>query len=122
RRGDEFTFRDLRIRVVRIEENNEDDRLDDSVELNIITGTNSSNITLRELDTTFFENYELTAEDIQPTGNEDRPGEGVARILVRYVGTEAEREALAEEDIQAEQRISEEAGVSIFPFGPLNAL
>lgn len=121
-RGDEFTFRDLRIRVVRIEENNEDDREDDSVELNIITGTNSSSITLRELDTTFFENYELTAEDVQATGNEDRPGEGVVRLLVRYVGSEEEREQLAEEEIQAEEEISEEEGVSIFPFGPLNAL
>lgn len=122
-RGDEFTFRDLRIRVVRIEENNEDDREDDSVELNIITGTNSSNVTLRELDTTFFENYELTAEDVQPTGNqEDNPGEGVARVLVRYVGDVEEQQALAEEEIQREQEIQEEAGVSIFPFGQLNAL
>lgn len=122
-RGDEFTFRDLRIRVVRIEENNEDDREDDSVELNIITGTNSSNVTLRELDTTFFENYELTAEDVQPTGNQDNnPGEGVARVLVRYVGDTEEQEELAEEEIQREQEIQDEAGVSIFPFGQLNAL
>jgi type II secretory pathway component GspD/PulD (secretin)/tetratricopeptide (TPR) repeat protein len=122
RRGEEFTFRDLRIRVVRIDENDPNDRLDDSVELNIITGTQSSNINLRELDTTFFESYEITAEDIQPSGSTTAPGEGVARILIRYVGTPAEREALAQQDIQQEQEISEEEGISLFPFGPLNAL
>lgn len=122
RRGEEFTFKDLRVRVVRIEENDENDRQDDSVEINIITGTNSSNLNLRELDTTFFENYEITAEDIQATGTEDRPGEGVARILFRYVGDEAEREALAEEEVQQTEEVSEEEGISIFPFGPLNAL
>jgi Flp pilus assembly secretin CpaC len=122
RRGEEFTFRDLRIRAVRMDENDVNDRLDDSVELNIISGTQSSNINLRELDTTFYENYEITAQDIQATDSTQNPGEGVARILIRYVGSAAERERLAEEEIQAEQEISEEEGVSIFPFGQLNAL
>ena len=90
RRGDEFTFRDLRIRLTRIEEGDENDRNDDQVELTIITSTQSNQITLTELETTFFENYEITAEEVQPSGGGRREGatnrgEGSARILIRFI-------------------------------------
>lgn len=92
RRGDQFTFHDLRIRLMRVEENDPNDRNDDECELSINTGTQVSTITLRELDTQFFEDYEITAEDVQPSGGATATtggttanrGEGTVRLRIRY--------------------------------------
>lgn len=92
RRGEQFTFRDIRVRMIRVEEGDPNDRDDDQVELQIISGTQSNQITLTELETTFFENYEITAENVQPSGGggggggaTGRQGEGTATIVIRYI-------------------------------------
>ncbi len=139
RRGDEFTFRDLRIRLMRVEENDPNDRNDDECEITVNTGTQTSTLTLRELDTQFFESYEITAEDVQPSGGGGTTsgagttanrGEGTARIRIRYVeeldkgngpGGAAATAVTAAQN-QAQQAAQAEQGLTINPFGPLNAL
>ncbi|MBI3737393.1 hypothetical protein HY256_12885, partial [Candidatus Sumerlaeota bacterium] len=136
RRGDEFTFHDLRVRLIRVEEGDPNDRNDDECELQLNTGTQSSNITLRELDTVYFEDYEITAEDVQPAGGgssttsaagggKTNRGEGSARIMIRYVEPlEAQGQAAAPQATTAQKETAgeKEEGLTINPFGPLNAL
>ncbi|MBI1784868.1 hypothetical protein HYR69_06965, partial [Candidatus Sumerlaeota bacterium] len=92
RRGDEFTFGDIRIRLMRVEPGDPNDRNDDECEININTGTQVNNISLRELDTIYFEDYEITAEDVQPAGGgstsesgKSNRGEGAVRLRVRRI-------------------------------------
>lgn len=90
-RGDEIEFRGLRVRLMRVEENNVNDRRDDEAELLLTLGRDISNINLRELDRTIFNDYELTAEEIRPSagqrsgGRNPNPGDGTATIRIRYL-------------------------------------
>lgn len=127
RRGEIFTFRDYRIRLLRVEEGDPDDRFDDEAQLNIISGTSSSDVTVRELNTVFFEDIEITAEEIQPSGRQGadgdtgRTGEGTARLLLRFVPEEFQEEDIEDEELLA-GLLEEPEPITIQPFGPLNAL
>lgn len=76
----ELTFRDLRIRVVRVNENDNNDDNDDSVEMVIRTPTTSEERTITEFRSEFVQDYEISVEEVRPSGN----NEGSARIEVRY--------------------------------------
>ncbi|GEM_PF-2020021 len=143
-RGDSFEFRDLRVRLVRVEEGDPTDRYDDQVELSVITGTQSNTVNLRELETIFLDNYEITAERVQPTGGQGqttgggggggagggqggRRGEGSATIVIRYIepieaGTTVSPAQQQVPSAPSTQPPSADTGLSINPFGPLNAL
>jgi tetratricopeptide (TPR) repeat protein/Flp pilus assembly secretin CpaC len=95
----ELEFRGLNIRVRRVNENDVADEYDDSVELILRSPTQSSEITLNEFMSQYFDDYEIVAEEIRPSGT---LGEGRVKLIVRYVpqGLEyvQEEEARAEEE------------------------
>jgi len=79
---DERTFRDLSIRLVRVDENNIQDDNDDSCQLVVRTTTaQSSDLSIPEYRTEMFEDYEIYAERVDPSPT---PGEGRVRIRVTY--------------------------------------
>ena len=86
RQGDDFTWRDLRIRRVRVEDNDFNDENDDSAEFVLRTSTSDSEPTIEEFYTERISDangeYEINVLDIDPSGNDD--GEGRARIEVTY--------------------------------------
>lgn len=118
RRGDEREFRDARIRVMRIEDGDEDDKNDDTVEVSINTGQNVSTQNIRELDTVYTDDFEITAEDVIPSSG--TPGEGSARLRIRYVAPE-DNDDNEDSDTPAVDPLLED-GIQIDPFGDLNAL
>jgi hypothetical protein len=77
----ELTFRDLRIRVTRINENDAADKNDDSVDLVVRTPTTSEDRTIEEFRSEFIDDYEINVIEVRPSGT---PGEGSARIEIRY--------------------------------------
>ena len=83
KRGDQFVFKSIRIRLARVDEEDPDDQKDDSVELAVVTGTRSVILRVTELETIFFEEYEITVDDVRPRGSPNR-GEGTAYVLVSY--------------------------------------
>ncbi len=126
----EFTFRELRIRNVRVQEGateNEDD-----VTL-LIRGTaqGSQEQTIREFRSVFVEDYEITALDIRPSSREN---EGSARIEIRYspqgqganansTGGGASQQDQQAADEQAQSRLAaQDTGLSIDTVDNLNAL
>ncbi len=72
-----------RIRLIRVEKGDIDDPNDDTAEISLNTGSSISSVTLRELDSKFVQDFELTAEDVLPSSG--MPGEGRARIRIRRV-------------------------------------
>jgi type II secretory pathway component GspD/PulD (secretin) len=123
RRGDEREiFNNIRLRVLRVEDNDEEDRNDDTVEVSIsIPGLGPQNTTLQELDSQMIDDYEFTAEDVLPSAG--LPGEGSARIRVRTIQTGLDAQALAANARAADSvQVTEDRGISITPFGDLNAL
>jgi len=78
----ELLFRDLRIRVVRIEGGDINDDNDDSVNMVVRTGTTSEDRTIQEFRSDFVDEYEINVIEVRPSNS---PGEGSARIEVRYV-------------------------------------
>lgn len=82
RRDQDYKFRDLTLRVRRVNENDLADDRDDSVEVLARTGTYSETLTLQEYDSQFIGDYEVVAEEITPSGT---PGEGRATIQIRYI-------------------------------------
>lgn len=79
----ELTFRDMRIRITRINENDVNDENDDSVEMVIRTPTNSEDRTIEEFRSEFVDQYEINVIEVRPSGN----NEGSARIEVRMAAT-----------------------------------
>lgn len=77
----ELTFRDIRIRVTKVNANDLIDKNDDSVEMVVRTPTNSEERTIVEYRSEFVEDYEINVLEVRPSGT---PGEGSARIEVRY--------------------------------------
>lgn len=77
----ELLFRDLRIRVVRIEQGDVNDDNDDSVTMIVRTGTTSEDRTIQEFRSDFIDDYEINVIEVRPSNS---PGEGSARIEVRY--------------------------------------
>lgn len=82
RKEGELVFGDLRIRVRRIEGNDENDDSDDSADLIVRTATSSQDLTLEEYQTEFVDEYEITAEDIRPSTNSTEEGDGSVRLHV----------------------------------------
>ena len=89
RRGQEATFRDLRIRLRRVEENDENDDGDDSCELVLRTPTDSGEETIDEYLSVFFGDYEIVADDIRPSGTD---GDGSVRLIVRYITPQTQQQ------------------------------
>lgn len=75
----ELTFRDMRIRITRINENDVNDDNDDSVEMVIRTPTNSEDRTIEEFRSEFVDQYEINVIEVRPSGN----NEGSVRLEVR---------------------------------------
>ncbi len=90
---DVLEFRDLRLRVVRVNDNNINDELDDNVELVVNTPTTSQDMTIEEFRSEFIDDYEISAPDIKPSGT---PGEGRAKITIRYLPPPGAAQAPAE--------------------------
>lgn len=127
RRGEDRQFRNIRVRVQRVEQNDIEDRNDDTVELAINTGAQVSQQTLQELDTQYIDDYEITAEDVLPSSGQ--PGEGSARIRIRFapqsLGVDAQllqQQQMLAESGAGQQSELEEMGITINPFGELNAI
>ncbi|MBX7246478.1 MAG: hypothetical protein K1X53_13355 [Candidatus Sumerlaeaceae bacterium] len=76
----ELTFRDLRIRVTKINQNDVNDKNDDDVEMVLRTPTTSEDRTIKEFRSEFIDDYEINVIEVRPSGN----NEGSARIEVRY--------------------------------------
>jgi type II secretory pathway component GspD/PulD (secretin)/putative hemolysin len=111
-----------KLRLVRVEVGGGGDRSDDTAEFALNTGSQSSSVQLRELDTQYIDEYELTAEDIYPSHG--MPGEGRARIRVRLVqqfGLDSAPEVQVQQELDA-ARLEEEEGISFTPIGTLNTL
>lgn len=83
RRGQQITFRGLRLRLTRVIENDPNDSLDDEVRLSAVTGTDSQTLILRELGTIFFDDYSITADRIDPSG---ASGNGRALLVIEKHG------------------------------------
>ena len=79
--GQDFTFRDITVRLMRVNENDVNDKNDDSAELKIRTLGESRDTTLEEFDSEQVGDYEIIAEDITPSGT---PGEGRAKLKVTF--------------------------------------
>ena len=79
---DTLEFRDLRLVVIRVNENNVIDELDDSVELVVNTPLTSQDMTIEEFRSEFIDDYEVSVPDIKPSG---RPGYVRAKITIRYL-------------------------------------
>lgn len=77
----ELKFRDISIRVTRINENDVNNKSDDSVEMIVRTPTSSEDRTIEKYRSDFVEDYEINVLDVRPSGN---PGQGSARIEVSY--------------------------------------
>lgn len=97
RRGQSFEFRDLRIRLVRVEPNDQNDRRDDGAQLDIIRGQDSDEPTVIEGDVWFWQGYEFEALDIQASGGglSSQGGgqgrsqnEGTIRLRIKWLGEE----------------------------------
>jgi hypothetical protein len=77
----ELVFRDLRIRVTKVNDNDVNDDNDDSVEMVIRTGTTSEDRTIEEFRSEFIDEYELNVIEVRPSST---VGEGSARLEVRF--------------------------------------
>jgi type II secretory pathway component GspD/PulD (secretin)/tetratricopeptide (TPR) repeat protein len=80
----ELVFRDIRIRVTKVNENDVNDDNDDSVEMVVRTATNSEDRTIDEFHSEFIDNYEINVIEVRPSGT---PGEGSAKIEIRLAQT-----------------------------------
>lgn len=126
RRGESRSFGDISVRIMRVEQGDVTDKHDDSVELQITTGINVSTVTLRELETQFVEDYQITAENVLASSGQ--PGEGRARITIRRVaGAMGSNSMTAETNVRQQMLAEEKAqsapkGIEINSFGELNAI
>jgi type II secretory pathway component GspD/PulD (secretin) len=84
--GAEFTWREMTVRVTRVNENDINDDSDDDAELIIRTPGNSQTLTIEKYRTEFVDDYEITAEDIKPSST---PGEGRVKLRLAYRPTGA---------------------------------
>ncbi|MCB2154518.1 tetratricopeptide repeat protein [bacterium] len=116
----ELEFQGAYFRVTRVNENDEADDNDDSVELVVRTGTTSQDVTIDEFRSDFIEDFEIVAEDVDPSGT---PGEGRAKLTIRYVpgGESSASNEPTPTPVPAPER-TEDQGISIEPIDNLNAL
>ncbi len=127
-RGQQREFMGATFRVMRVEQNDPQDRRDDQVELSINSpGLGPQQTSLQELTTTQVGDFEITAEDVLPSAGV--PGEGRARLSIRYIPQ------IVQQQIQQQasqfgiagvqlpgQAAPDEAGITINPFTELNAI
>lgn len=130
RRGDTRRFGDLTVRVMRLEPNDENDRHDDSVELQLNTGINVNTMTIREYETQMMDDYEVTAESVSArtsSGDSGSTGEGRARITIRRIPGAASGGMMDMEMMQQMMQLEsatkkEEAGIEFTAIGEQNAI
>ncbi len=79
--GNEFTWRDLTLRVTRVNDNDVNDDTDNDVEIIARTPGNSQTLTIKIWETDFVGDYEITAQDVKPSSTS---GEGRAKLKIRY--------------------------------------
>jgi RNA polymerase sigma-70 factor (ECF subfamily) len=84
RADDEFTFRDLRVTLVDVVENDPNNDRDEDVTLLIDTPTTSEERTIKELRSEIVDNYRVRIVDARASGN--RPNSGRAEIEITYLG------------------------------------
>ncbi|NQU42187.1 hypothetical protein HQ520_02805 [bacterium] len=114
----QVTFRDLRILLRRVNENDVNLDNDDSCTLVVNTPTTSQEITLDELGVAnFVEDYRFYAEDVRPSGN----NEGTARVQITYAPAELAAQAVEPEVVVAPEP-TEEEDFELEAFGKQNAL
>ncbi|MBN1515052.1 tetratricopeptide repeat protein [Candidatus Sumerlaeota bacterium] len=117
---DELRFRDINIRLTRVNENDANDENDDSAEFVVRTPTDSRDTTIEEFRSEFVDDYEIIAEEVDPSSSSS--GEGRARVTINYrpLDTTAVQEEETQQD--EEEPAVEEAPISIDVFDDLNAL
>lgn len=79
--GGVLKFRDLVLRVVRVNENNVNDEMDDSVELVANTPTKTMAVTIEEFRSEFIDDYAISVSEIKPSS---KPEEALAVITIGY--------------------------------------
>ncbi|HPB30994.1 MAG TPA: hypothetical protein PLB62_06025, partial [Candidatus Sumerlaeota bacterium] len=79
--GNDFTWRDITVRLQRANQNDPNDDNDDSVELKIRTPGESRDVTMDEFDSETVDDYEVIAEDVTASTT---PGQGRARLKIVY--------------------------------------
>ena len=85
-RGGEVQYHGWRIRLIRVQQNNTQDIYDDAAEFAIIGPANVSNLTIRQYETQFFQNLEITGVMIRAVisnTTQTSSGLGTASIKVR---------------------------------------
>ena len=147
RRGEERTFRDIRVRATGFDDGDEDDRQDDTMRVSVSTATSSNqSLQLTELIPQTVDDYELLAENVVP--NSSLPNEGSGSIRIRYFpqefgtfggggfgpsfggtpgssqfGTGAATPGEGSGSTgSGSSSVLEDLGITISPFGELNAL
>ena len=80
--GNDFTFRDITVRLMRVNENDANNRYDQSVELKVRTPGESRDVTLDLYDSETVGDYEIIIDDATASST---PGEGSARIKLNYI-------------------------------------
>lgn len=80
RADSELVWRDLRLRLVRVNENTPDNPRDDSAEFIVRTATTSTNMTITEYRSEFVDEYEIYLIYARP--DPGKPGGGTARVTV----------------------------------------
>jgi type II secretory pathway component GspD/PulD (secretin) len=90
-RGQEKQVGSLRIRLMRVQQNDVNDRYSASAELSINTGTEINQVTIQDLETQFVQDYEITANNVLAAGGSSssnsgsQTNNGTANITIRYV-------------------------------------
>ncbi len=79
--GDSYIlFRDMRLRLTRVEANDPADPRDDSAVVTVRTATNYATLTIPAYTSRFIDEYEIYV--LYARANLERPGQGTARITV----------------------------------------
>ncbi|MCE5228955.1 tetratricopeptide repeat protein [bacterium] len=128
RRGDQREFAGATFRIIRVEQNDPQDRHDDTVEISInVPGIGPQQTTVQEMQSQLVTDYEITAEDVLPSSGTN--GEGQARLLIRYIPqivqqqiSQARQQGLQGLPTPGGQPSTEEQGITINSFADLNAI
>ena len=123
--GNDFKWRELSVRLTRVNDNDLNDDSDDDVEMIVRTPGNSQTVTMQVFHSEFVGDYEITVDDVKPSNT---PGEGRAKLRIRYQpaetaeGEEEEETPDPEEERAAETGTEEEPELSIVEIENLNAV
>lgn len=137
RQGDERQWRNLRLRVIRVNDPNRTQRggggggqavrrHEGTVEFMMDNGIQTEQRNMQELQTEYVDDYRITVEEVVAAGG--NTGDGSARIRISYVPQAQRNQAGALQDQMGAlqqanpQQDLEEFGISINDFGALNAI